>query len=82
MRHLGYSETDICVQLTLERVEFVKNNAQAVARKASEAYDGYEAALETWQASDEQATLPKPQPPSAIRPTGEPAWKQSARSFR
>lgn len=64
MRQLGYSKTDICDQINVQEVAFVKNNAQAVARKACDAYKGYERAHEKWENSDDKAELPEPQPPS------------------
>jgi putative transposase len=64
MRRLGYSQTEICDRISLRRLEFLENNAQAVVRKACDAYDGYEAALDQWQASDDRADRPKPQPPA------------------
>lgn len=67
MRKLGYSKTEICDQLTLQTLDYVKNNAQAVARKACDAYKSYQCALEQWKTSDDNAELPKPHPPSTTR---------------
>lgn len=46
MWQLGYSKPEICDQLDVQTLDFVQNNAQAVARKAWEAYTSYMKALE------------------------------------
>lgn len=64
MRRLGYSKTAICDRINLQDLDFVQNNAQAVVRKACDAYKGYEKAHENWRNSDDKVELPEPQPPS------------------
>ena len=64
MRELGYSEGEIVDAVTPTEQSFIKNSAQAVVRKACDAYDAYQSALNTWHNSSNQSDLPKPQPPA------------------
>ena len=64
MRELGYAEGEIVDAVTPTEQSFIKNSAQAVVRKACDAYDAYESALKEWHNSSDQSKLPKPQPPA------------------
>lgn len=68
LKRLGWSDDRVIDEMPdrLSEVDYVKNNAQAVARKACEAYDAYQRALSAYHDADDPS-FAKPQPPSTDR---------------